>query len=285
MDDPPKAHGFRRHGPGPFSWATERTPGATSVLFLAGRVGRLTELLTQRVLRTHHLDSSQLAVLVVLASAGSEGSMSPGALAGLLAQTRSGITRTVKRLERDRLVERGPDPSDGRAILLSLTEAGEARMAGALDDLLEQFEARVDTAAPVDLLDVARTLQELDGLFEQLPAPVIRSTPVVVSEHNSVATTPTAGEAVRRMRAELGISQRVLAASVGVGAPHLSRIERGEEQPSEGLLVRIAEALDLDADELVLRAGLVPAWMASALASDPTRAIRTLRTWTPPADR
>lgn len=276
-----RTRGFRRRESGLFSWSAERTPGATTVLFLTGRLGRLTELLTQRVLRSHQLDSSQLAVLVALASSGEDGSMSPGALSDLLAQTRSGITRTVKRLERERLVDRGPDPSDGRSILLRLTEAGERRMAGALDDLLEQFEARLDAAAPVDLLELVRALEAVDGLFEQLPDPGLTWDPTVVSVPNSSAEQAPVGEQIRRRRSESGISQRTLAASVGVGAPHLSRIERGEEQPSEALLVRVAEVLDLDRDELLLRAGLVPAWMVEALAADPRRAARTLRAWAP----
>ncbi len=35
-----------------------------------------------------------------------------------------GITQLVTRLERDGLVERRPDPSDGRAVLVHITEAG-----------------------------------------------------------------------------------------------------------------------------------------------------------------
>ncbi|MFD7668337.1 MarR family winged helix-turn-helix transcriptional regulator [Streptomyces sp. NPDC059788] len=35
-----------------------------------------------------------------------------------------GITQLVTRLERDGLVERRPDPSDGRAVLVRITEAG-----------------------------------------------------------------------------------------------------------------------------------------------------------------
>jgi DNA-binding MarR family transcriptional regulator len=35
-----------------------------------------------------------------------------------------GITQLITRLERDGLVERRPDPSDGRAVLVHITEAG-----------------------------------------------------------------------------------------------------------------------------------------------------------------
>lgn len=38
--------------------------------------------------------------------------------------SRPGVTQLITRLERDGLVERRPDPSDGRAVLVHITEAG-----------------------------------------------------------------------------------------------------------------------------------------------------------------
>ncbi|MDX3225634.1 MarR family winged helix-turn-helix transcriptional regulator [Streptomyces sp. ME19-01-6] len=54
----------------------------------------------------------------------------PRAAAALSERTRTeqvtqpAITQLVTRLERDGLVERRPDPSDGRAVLVHITEAG-----------------------------------------------------------------------------------------------------------------------------------------------------------------
>jgi DNA-binding MarR family transcriptional regulator/DNA-binding XRE family transcriptional regulator len=275
---------FRPSGHDPFSWATERTPGATAVLFLAIRTGRLAELLHQRALRPHQLDGAQLAVLVALASAGDDGAMAPHRLSALLAQTPSGITRTVKRLEREELVARAPDPDDGRSHLLRLTDAGRDAMATAMTDLVEQFDHHVESLGVADLRPLVATLEEASDLFERLPdrIPVLR--PRVGSEHKAPgdADEPV-GARIRRTRLEQGTSQRELATTVGIGAPHLSKLERDEEQPSEALLTRIADALGLDADDLLLQAGLVPRWMVEVLASDPARATRTLRGWASPA--
>jgi DNA-binding MarR family transcriptional regulator/transcriptional regulator with XRE-family HTH domain len=252
------------------------------VLFLTGRSGRLAELLTQRVIRPHQLDSSQLAVLVALASAGEDGGLSPGDLSALLAQTRSGITRTVKRLERDRLVDRGPNPSDGRAVLLRLTTAGDARMARAMNDLLEQFEAQLDAAPRVDVLGLVRALEQVDGLFEQLPGAGLGSGGEVVSRPNPGAEGATIGDRIRRLRLDAGLTQRALADRVGASAPHLSKIESSKEHPSAELLTRLAAALDTDADHLLLAAGIVPDWIAEAMANDPERAIELARALRPP---
>ena len=273
--------GFGRIEAGPISWRTERTPGATAVLFLMGRTGRLTELLIQRALRPHALDSSQLSVLIGLSTAGEDGVMAHGALAGMLALTPSGTTRTVKRLERAALVAREPDPNDGRSFLLRITPAGQRLLRAAMTDVIAQFDALLDGGGPADLVGLMGALQQVADVFEHQPD----RTPIEVT---AVAYAPKrldpvgdgpVGARIRQRRTELGLSQGRLAAAAGIGAPHLSKIERGLEQPSEAVLRGVATELDLDADELVLRAGLVPRWMVEALAADPARASRTLRRW------
>jgi DNA-binding MarR family transcriptional regulator len=53
------------------------------------------------------------------------GSMRPTALSEALGTGASHVSKIVGRLEKDGLVKRSPDPSDGRATLISLTPAGE----------------------------------------------------------------------------------------------------------------------------------------------------------------
>jgi DNA-binding XRE family transcriptional regulator len=80
------------------------------------------------------------------------------------------------------------------------------------------------------------------------------------------------GEVIRRRRERRGLSQRDLARRVGTGAPHISKIENEVEVPSEEVLTRIAEELDLDPVELNLMAGRVPAQYVRALCANPQRA-------------
>lgn len=61
------------------------------------------------------------------------GSMRPTALSEVLATGASHVSKIVRRLEGDGLVERTTDPSDGRATLISLTDAGEAAARGVYD--------------------------------------------------------------------------------------------------------------------------------------------------------
>lgn len=61
------------------------------------------------------------------------------------------------------------------------------------------------------------------------------------------------------------MSQRALARKVDVGFPHISKIEAGTDTASTQLIVRISEALDADADELLLLADRLPDEVAAAV--------------------
>src|SRR5918994_4141391 len=58
------------------------------------------------------------------------GPMRPTALADTLGTGASYVSKIVRRLEQDGLVERSTDPSDRRATLITLTEAGEVAARG-----------------------------------------------------------------------------------------------------------------------------------------------------------
>ncbi len=68
------------------------------------------------------------------------------------------------------------------------------------------------------------------------------------------------GQAIRRMRAERGITQRQMAGAIGVSAAYLSALEHGRRgQPSWELLQRIIGFFNIiwdDAEDLQRLAGL-----------------------------
>ena len=55
------------------------------------------------------------------------------------------------------------------------------------------------------------------------------------------------------------MTQRVLAESIGVGVPHVSKIEACRENPSDDLLARVARLFQCDYEELLLTARRLPA--------------------------
>lgn len=64
------------------------------------------------------------------------------------------------------------------------------------------------------------------------------------------------GEAIRSCRSERGLSQEALADCSYIDRSHLGRIERGERNLTMLNLMKIAQALEVSASELLARAEL-----------------------------
>lgn len=62
------------------------------------------------------------------------------------------------------------------------------------------------------------------------------------------------GAAVRRCREAQGIAQDAFALRAGVDRSYFGRLERGQRQPTVGLLLRIANALGVAGSELLAEA-------------------------------
>jgi HTH-type transcriptional regulator, competence development regulator len=89
----------------------------------------------------------------------------------------------------------------------------------------------------------------------------------------------TFAKKLRELRRAKNQSQRVLAAKVGVDFTYLSKIENEKldfaQYPSEKLIVKLAEALGTDADELLILAEKVPPVIKRRVMERPD-AFRTL---------
>lgn len=72
----------------------------------------------------------------------------------------------------------------------------------------------------------------------------------------------TFGQKIRALRKAKHLGQRSLAERVGVSFTYVSKIENGRlefgDVPSEELIVKLAQALDADPDELLLLGQKVP---------------------------
>ncbi|MFC2021850.1 helix-turn-helix domain-containing protein [Chloroflexota bacterium] len=76
------------------------------------------------------------------------------------------------------------------------------------------------------------------------------------------------GARLKELREQAGLSQGQLADKVGVNFTYLSKIESGVmPPPSEKVILRLAEVLDADRDELITLAGKVPSDIAEMLKS------------------
>src|SRR6266566_5895291 len=85
------------------------------------------------------------------------------------------------------------------------------------------------------------------------------------------------GQRLRALRKQKNLSQRDLAARVGIDFTYLSKIEVGRlDPPSEVIIRRIAQVLEADEDELINLAGRVPKDLKAVLEESP-QAVELLR--------
>ena len=102
--------------------------------------------------------------------------MSQSALARWASVEQPTMANTLNRMERDKLIERTPDPNDGRSALIGLTRLGRQRAAEALASAQEVNVLALSGLKPAereaffDLLRRVATRLESDGPESAPPA-------------------------------------------------------------------------------------------------------------------
>jgi DNA-binding MarR family transcriptional regulator len=128
----------------------ETTPAVDSVLMAVMAVGRLVR---QRV-EGDDLEPGTFWLLKTLAS-------QPMRVTELAASTNldtSTVSRHVAQLERSALVERTPDPDDGRAQRIALSDAGRARLENAFRSRRALLGRALQSWEPDDVAQLDRLL-------------------------------------------------------------------------------------------------------------------------------
>lgn len=149
----------------------ERVPGADPdfalLVFAATRLGRLLELEIQQAAYRGGLQMSEYYVIGALYMAGPDHPLSPTQLSQIVLQTTGGMTKTLSRLEDAGLVERRPDPTDGRRRLIHLTDAGvhlferdTLPMFGRWQEKLEGYDRSEAAKLAADLWAFTRFVEE-----------------------------------------------------------------------------------------------------------------------------
>jgi DNA (cytosine-5)-methyltransferase 1 len=87
----------------------------------------------------------------------------------------------------------------------------------------------------------------------------------------------TLGSAIRSQREGLGVGIKTLATELEIDYSYLSKIENEHIKPSKDLLLRLAGALQADADEWSVLAGFLPQDIAIAASTDPSSFLKFLR--------
>lgn len=108
-------------------WQQERPELDVGPMAVIGRFKRLNAVLTEnlaRVYSTHGLNAASFDVLATLRRSGKPYALSPSALIEWTMVTSGTMTNRLDRLEAQGLIERRPNPEDGRGSVVGLSKTG-----------------------------------------------------------------------------------------------------------------------------------------------------------------
>lgn len=151
------------------AWRRERPDLDTAPLAVLSRVTRLARHLDRErraAFAEHGLEAYEFDVLTALRRAGPPYELTPGQL---MKQTLVGsgtMTNRLDRLQARDLVERHPDPADGRGSRVRLTTTGRERADAALADLLDRERLLLAGLSEGDRDRLATLLRTVLGHFE-----------------------------------------------------------------------------------------------------------------------
>ena len=118
-------------------WNRERPDVDVSGMAIIGRITRLNQTIRPQlnaVFAAHDLESWEFDVLATLLRNGSPHQLTPGELLESMMITSGAMTNRIQRLEDRGFVERVKSPTDGRQVLVTLTDTGRAKIDAALVD-------------------------------------------------------------------------------------------------------------------------------------------------------
>ena len=146
------------------AWQRERPDLDVAPLQVLSRVSRLArhlDLARREAFAAHDLEPGEFDVLAALRRAGKPYALSPSQLLSLTLVTSGTMTNRIDRLEQKNLVNRTPDPNDGRGVLVQLTTQGKSAVDRALDELLEREHNLLSKVAKSDRDKLAAVLRDV----------------------------------------------------------------------------------------------------------------------------
>jgi DNA-binding MarR family transcriptional regulator len=151
------------------AWRRERPDLDAQPLQVFSRVTRLARHLDRdrrSAFAAHGLEPWEFDVLAALRRAGFPYELSPGRLLAQTLVTSGTMTNRVDKLSGRGLVERLPDPSDRRGVLVRLTDAGRSAVDGAMADLLERERGMLAKTSAGERDQLANLLRKVVAPFE-----------------------------------------------------------------------------------------------------------------------
>lgn len=153
-----------RVGAGMQRWRREFPDVDCSGKAVVGRLLHLNEVFLAAINRTlarHRLKYPTFAVLATLRVQGAPYRMSPKALLDTLILTSGGLSNLLRRLEKAGYIRRMADETDGRGVIVELTESGCMVVEPAMRDHAETERRLVAMLASAEQTQVANSLGKM----------------------------------------------------------------------------------------------------------------------------
>lgn len=151
-------------------WRRERPDLDMSPVGVVGRVSRLSRLLESGLRKNfarHGLDASSYDVLATLRRSGAPYQITPGALTRTAMLTSGAITQRLDRLEEAGLVTRTRSRSDGRGVVVTLSDAGLRVLEHVLPTHLETERELLTGLSEQEQAELAALLRKLLATLER----------------------------------------------------------------------------------------------------------------------
>lgn len=115
------------------------------------------------------INKGELDVLKLLRRKDGDNTMSPSHLAERLALSSGAMTNRLDRLEAQGLIERLPDPTDRRGVLVNLTEKGDEIFHTAIERQIEKEKDLFEPLSPAERTKLSNLLRKLIAEIENSP--------------------------------------------------------------------------------------------------------------------
>jgi DNA-binding MarR family transcriptional regulator len=154
------------------AWQRGRADLDLAPLHVLSRITRLARHLDRErraAFAAHDLETSEFDVLAALRRSGDPHTLSPGQLMAQTLVTSGTMTNRVDRLVDKGLVDRLPDPADGRGVQVRLTAEGLHRVDEALASLLGSERKLLDVLTTSEQEQLASLLRRILSPLDEVP--------------------------------------------------------------------------------------------------------------------
>jgi DNA-binding MarR family transcriptional regulator len=152
------------------AWQQERPDLDVAPLQVLSRVSRLArhlDIARREAFAVNDLEPGEFDVLAALRRTGKPYALTPSALISQNLVTSGTMTNRIDRLESKDLVARMPDPTDGRGVLVQLTQSGKSAVDRALEELLSREKSLLATVSKADREKLASVLRDIVLPFDE----------------------------------------------------------------------------------------------------------------------